>query len=108
MYTCMFGPSQVTAAIVTCGGLCPGLNDVVAGIVNKLTDYGVPEGRILGIKYGFRWAFLSCVGQCCAVLCRAGLDRWRGRGGLYVVLGRCVGPGEAAGTPCTPCYVRGP
>ncbi len=28
--------TQVTAAIVTCGGLCPGLNDVVAGIVNKL------------------------------------------------------------------------
>jgi hypothetical protein len=47
--------SQVTAAIVTCGGLCPGLNDVTAGIVNKLSDYGVPEGRILGIKYGFRW-----------------------------------------------------
>ncbi|KAJ9512526.1 hypothetical protein QJQ45_018973, partial [Haematococcus lacustris] len=46
--------AQVTAAIVTCGGLCPGLNDVVAGIVNKLTDYGVPEGNILGIKYGFR------------------------------------------------------
>ncbi len=45
---------QVTACIVTCGGLCPGLNDVVAGIVNKLTDYGVPEGKILGIKYGFR------------------------------------------------------
>ncbi|KAJ9512136.1 hypothetical protein QJQ45_012713 [Haematococcus lacustris] len=49
-----FQPQQVTAAIVTCGGLCPGLNDVVAGIVNKLTDYGVPEGNILGIKYGFR------------------------------------------------------
>ncbi len=29
--------AQVTAAIVTCGGLCPGLNDVVAGLVNKLT-----------------------------------------------------------------------
>lgn len=45
---------QVTAAIVTCGGLCPGLNDVVAGLVNKLSSYGVPEGRILGIKYGFK------------------------------------------------------
>ncbi len=32
-----FDPKQVTAAVVTCGGLCPGLNDVVAGIVNKLT-----------------------------------------------------------------------
>ncbi|GLC45531.1 hypothetical protein PLESTB_001203600 [Pleodorina starrii] len=49
-----FDPQQVTAAIVTCGGLCPGLNDVVQGLVNKLTDYGVPEGKILGIKYGFR------------------------------------------------------
>lgn len=49
-----YDPTQVTAAIVTCGGLCPGLNDVVAGLVNKLTDYGVPEGKILGIKYGFR------------------------------------------------------
>lgn len=45
---------QVTAAIVTCGGLCPGLNDVVAGLVNKLSSYGVPEGKILGIKYGFK------------------------------------------------------
>lgn len=31
-------------------GLCPGLNDVVQGIVRKLEDYGVPDGNILGIK----------------------------------------------------------
>eukprot|EP00892_Ulva_mutabilis_P001888 jgi/Ulvmu1/116/UM001_0120.1 len=49
-----FEPSAVTAAIVTCGGLCPGLNDVVQGLVQKLTDYGVPEGGILGIRYGFQ------------------------------------------------------
>lgn len=24
------------------------------GLVNKLTDYGVPEGNILGIRYGFK------------------------------------------------------
>lgn len=24
------------------------------GLVNKLTDYGVPDGNILGIRYGFR------------------------------------------------------
>jgi 6-phosphofructokinase 1 len=45
---------QVTAAIVTCGGLCPGLNDVVQNIVFTLTDYGVPEDQILGIRYGLR------------------------------------------------------
>lgn len=49
-----FNPSEVQAAIVTCGGLCPGLNDVVQGIVNKLSDYGVPDGQIFGIKYGYR------------------------------------------------------
>ena len=32
----------MTAAIVTCGGLCPGLNDVVQNIVCKLLEYGVP------------------------------------------------------------------
>ncbi|KAI8470369.1 MAG: phosphofructokinase family protein [Monoraphidium minutum] len=49
-----FEPSQVTAAIVTCGGLCPGLNDVVQNIVFTLTDYGVPEDQIIGIRYGLR------------------------------------------------------
>ena len=43
-------PSTVNAAIVTCGGLCPGLNDVVQGLVRKLEDYGVPDGNILGIR----------------------------------------------------------
>lgn len=52
--TIWFNPTEVNAAIVTCGGLCPGLNDVVQGLVSKLTDYGVQEGNILGIKYGFR------------------------------------------------------
>ena len=45
---------QVTAAIVTCGGLCPGLNDVIANIVTTLEDYGVPDDRIYGIRYGLR------------------------------------------------------
>ena len=45
-----FDPRQVIAAIVTCGGLCPGLNDVVQGLVKKLEDYGVQEGKILGIR----------------------------------------------------------
>ena len=47
-------PSQVTAALVTCGGLCPGLNDVILNIVTTLLEYGVPEDQIFGIKYGLR------------------------------------------------------
>ena len=48
--TIYYNPAEVNVAIVTCGGLCPGLNDVVLGLVNKLSDYGVPEGHILGIR----------------------------------------------------------
>ena len=40
------------AAIVTCGGLCPGLNDVIKGLVNTLWYlYGVRN--IFGIRYGY-------------------------------------------------------
>ncbi len=47
-----FVPSRTTAAIVTCGGLCPGLNDVIRSIVRVLMGgYGVR--RVLGIRYGY-------------------------------------------------------
>ena len=48
--TIYYNPAETNVAIVTCGGLCPGLNDVVQGLVRKLEDYGVPEGNILGIR----------------------------------------------------------
>jgi 6-phosphofructokinase 1 len=47
-----FNPSETTAAIVTCGGLCPGLNSVIRSIVHQLYyRYGVK--RILGIQFGY-------------------------------------------------------
>src|SRR4051812_8824297 len=46
-----FEPAAVTAAIVTCGGLCPGLNDVIRALVIELTSaYGVTD--ILGFRNG--------------------------------------------------------
>ena len=46
-------PATTKAAIITCGGLCPGLNNVIKGLVNVLEqDYGVDE--ILGIRYGYK------------------------------------------------------
>ena len=41
-----FEPRKVKAAIVTCGGLCPGLNNVVRGIVRVLkNEYGVTSNN---------------------------------------------------------------
>jgi len=40
----MFNPPKVKAAIVTCGGLCPGLNDVIRQLVITLEEYGVQAG----------------------------------------------------------------
>lgn len=46
-------PHWTRAAIVTCGGLCPGLNNVIKGLVQVLWfDYGVQN--IFGIPYGYR------------------------------------------------------
>ncbi|CAM6095895.1 unnamed protein product [Calypogeia fissa] len=50
-----FEPKEVKAAIVTCGGLCPGLNDVIRQIVLTLDVYGVKS--MLGITYGYRGFF---------------------------------------------------
>ena len=48
-----FDPATVTAGIVTCGGLCPGLNNVIRGLVLQLTKgYGVK--RILGFRDGYQ------------------------------------------------------
>ena len=48
-----FDPTQTKAAIVTCGGLCPGINDVIRSVTMTLFyRYGVKN--ILGIKYGLR------------------------------------------------------
>jgi len=51
-----FEPSRVTAGIVTCGGLCPGLNDVIRGIVVELYyRYGVQT------TYGFRYGYKGLI-----------------------------------------------
>ncbi|KAL6842227.1 hypothetical protein ACP4OV_027875 [Aristida adscensionis] len=48
-----FEPGEVSAAIVTCGGLCPGLNTVIRELVCGLHDmYGVPS--VAGIQGGYR------------------------------------------------------
>ena len=55
-----FDPQKTRAGVVTCGGLCPGLNNVIRSLVRELHHgYGVRE--ILGFVDGYQ-----------------GLDPWRG------------------------------
>jgi 6-phosphofructokinase 1 len=47
-----FDPAQIAAGIVTCGGLCPGINDVIRAVVLSLHHhYGVRT--IYGFRYGY-------------------------------------------------------
>jgi 6-phosphofructokinase 1 len=48
-----FDPPRTRAAIVTCGGLCPGINNVIRTLFFELTtNYGIRE--VLGIRFGFQ------------------------------------------------------
>lgn len=48
-----FDPANLSCGIVTCGGLCPGINDVIRAIVMSLYHhYGVKN--IYGFQYGYQ------------------------------------------------------
>ena len=47
-----FNPASIACGIVTCGGLCPGTNDVIRAIVMSLNHhYGVQN--VYGFRYGY-------------------------------------------------------
>ncbi|MBL9116691.1 MAG: ATP-dependent 6-phosphofructokinase [Verrucomicrobiaceae bacterium] len=47
-----FDPARTSVGIVTCGGLCPGLNDIIRGIVNQCyRQYGIT--KVYGFRYGY-------------------------------------------------------
>lgn len=87
-----FSPSHVHAGIVTCGGLCPGLNDVIRAIVRSLWHlYGVR--RITGIRYGYK-GFLPEYGLEVVPLDPAIVDDIHKIGGT--ILGTSRGGGDRA------------
>ncbi len=47
-----FNPEQTRAAIVTCGGLCPGLNNVIRSLFLEL-HYGYGVAEVLGFRGGY-------------------------------------------------------
>jgi 6-phosphofructokinase 1 len=48
-----FDPSKLRCALVTCGGLCPGLNGIIRSVVLELY-YGYGVRNIHGIRYGLQ------------------------------------------------------
>jgi 6-phosphofructokinase 1 len=48
-----FDPRNTRAAIVTCGGLCPGLNNVIRSVTRELLR-GYEAKSVLGIRGGYR------------------------------------------------------
>ena len=57
-----FDAATTKAAIVTCGGLCPGLNAVIRTLVLQLFHrYGVQD--ILGIRYGYNGLTMNTIDE---------------------------------------------
>lgn len=53
-----FEPGKTISAIVTCGGLCPGLNTVVRSLV-MMNWHRYQNKKIYGIKYGYNGLSMS-------------------------------------------------
>ena len=87
-----FEPQSVTAAIVTCGGLCPGINNVILSIYSELTrNYRIKA--VLGIRHGCR-GLNPIYGLTPVALERKDVEEIHNLGGT--VLGTSRGPEDPA------------
>ena len=86
-----FDPGKTKCAIVTCGGLCPGLNDVIRAIVLEAYHaYNTPS--VLGIRYGLE-GFIPACGHSVMELTPASVEHIYQFGGT--LLGSSRGPQSA-------------
>jgi 6-phosphofructokinase 1 len=87
-----FDPSTLACGIVTCGGLCPGLNDVIRALVMSLHHhYGVK--RIYGFRFGYE-GLVRRIGHQPLQLTPASVNRIHESGGS--ILGSSRGHQDAA------------
>ncbi len=83
-----FDPKKIRAGIVTCGGLCPGINNVITAIVNQLVrEYQVRS--VIGFRYGFA-GMVASEGYETWELNPSGIRNWNLKGGS--MLGSSRGP----------------
>jgi len=83
-----FDPSKLKCALVTCGGLCPGINDIIRSIVLEL-HYAYGVRHIFGIRYGLQ-GFVAKYGHDLVDLTPETVVNIHDRGGT--VLGSSRGP----------------
>ena len=83
-----FDPSKLRCALVTCGGLCPGINDIIRSIVLEL-HYAYGVQHIFGIRYGLQ-GFIAKYGHDLVDLTPESVVNIHDRGGT--VLGSSRGP----------------
>ncbi len=88
-----FDPAKIRAAIVTCGGLCPGLNDVIRAIIMELYYVYGSKKDIYGIKYGLQ-GFISEYGEDFMMLNPEMVSNIHKEGGT--ILGTSRGPQESS------------
>ncbi len=81
-----FDSSKLKAAIVTCGGLCPGINSLVRAIVLQLHYiYGVRN--IVGVRFGLQ-GFIPSFGHDLMELNPDAVHDMHGRGGSFLGMSR--------------------
>ncbi len=83
-----FDPSKLRGALVTCGGLCPGLNDIIRSVVLEL-HWGYGVHNIYGIRYGLQ-GFIAKFGHDVIDLTPDYVTNIHERGGT--ILGSSRGP----------------
>jgi len=87
-----FDPAKLACGIVTCGGLCPGLNNVIRAVVLSLRHhYGV--NKVYGFRFGYE-GLVRRIGHEPLELTPESVHRIHESGGS--VLGSSRGPQDAA------------
>ncbi len=87
-----FDPAKLACGIVTCGGLCPGLNDVIRAVVLSLHhQYGV--NKVFGFRFGYE-GLVRRLGHDPLELTPESVHRIHESGGS--ILGSSRGPQDAA------------
>jgi 6-phosphofructokinase 1 len=87
-----FDPATIACGIVTCGGLCPGINDVIRAVTLSLYHhYGVR--RVYGFRYGYE-GLVKRHGNTPLILTPESVDKIGELGGTILASSR--GPQEPA------------